>query len=47
MEGCFLQKKRIHNTENHHYYKRRQRTTENGEKGEIIGLWKNPKNKKE
>jgi len=38
-----MQKKRLHNTENHHYYKRRQRNTKCGQKGEIKGLWKNTK----
>jgi len=38
-----MQKKRIHNTENHHYYQRRQRNSKNGKSGEIKTLWKNPK----
>lgn len=38
-----MQKKRLHNTENHHYYERRQRSSKNGERGEIKKLWKNPK----
>ena len=41
-----MQKKRVHNTENHHYYERRQRDSKNGNKGEIKGLWRNAKNKK-
>jgi len=36
-------KKRIYNQYTGKYYEIRQRTTENGEKGQIKGLWK-PKN---
>jgi hypothetical protein len=38
-----MQKKRLHNTKNHHYYVRRQRNTKYRQKGEIKNLWKNPK----
>ena len=39
--------KRILNPETGKYYKIRQRNTENGTKGQIMGLWKQPKSKKE
>ncbi len=34
-----MAKERIHNTKTHKYNRIRQKTTKNGEKGQIIGLW--------
>jgi hypothetical protein len=39
--------KRIKNPVTGKYYEIRQRTTSNGTKGQIKGLWKQPKTRKE
>lgn len=41
-----MQKKRIHNTKTKTYLKRRQRTTKNGNRGQIKGKWKNKRKEK-
>ena len=38
-------KKRVYNPYTKKYYELRQRTTEKGKKGQIKGLWKQPKDK--
>jgi len=39
-------KKRVYNPYTQKYYELRQRTTKEGKKGQIKGLWKQPKKKK-
>jgi hypothetical protein len=45
-ENTDMTDRRIHNPKTGRYYKIRERTTKKGKKGQIMGNWKNPKDKK-
>lgn len=41
-----MSKKRVYNPKTGKYYAVRQKNTSKGKKGQIMGLWKNPKSSK-